>query len=303
MSRSGNFTLNSYKAHAQSYACTDLAHAESWFRDDTVDAWRMNRMFAPFAGYVSASGESSWLTVGDGKFGLDSIRLRKLNPSLTALPTDISDLLLKKAKERGLIADYRTENAERLSFPDEAFDHVLCKESYHHFPRPAVALYEMLRVARKSVLLIEPNDHIPARALGKLVYGFKRLLKKMLGMNVLHSDHFRFEPGGNYVYALSRRELEKTALGMGLPSIAVCYFNDHYEAGVEQEPALPASALFRKIKNEIRRLDRRSAIGLENPRMMAAMLFKETPAQASVSTLEKAGFEIINLPSNPHLTL
>ena len=56
------------------------------------------------------------------------------------------------------IKNYKIENAENLSFEDKTIDFILCKESYHHFPRPMVALYEMLRVARNGVLLIEPND-------------------------------------------------------------------------------------------------------------------------------------------------
>lgn len=39
---------------------------------------------------------------------------------------------------------------------DDAFDYVLCKDSYHHMPRPMIALYQMLRVARRAVVLIEP---------------------------------------------------------------------------------------------------------------------------------------------------
>lgn len=52
----------------------------------------------------------------------------------------------------------RVENAEKLSSPNETLDFVLCKESYHHFTRPMLALYEMLRVATKAVVLIEPNE-------------------------------------------------------------------------------------------------------------------------------------------------
>lgn len=73
-------------------------------------------------------------------------------------PTDISEYLLAEARRRGLITKYALENAERLSFADQSFDYVFCKESFHHFPRPYQALYEMLRVAREAVLLIEPND-------------------------------------------------------------------------------------------------------------------------------------------------
>ena len=46
--------------------------------------------------------DSSWLTVGDGRFGLDAIRLKKLQPALKVLPTDISTALLTRAKDKKL---------------------------------------------------------------------------------------------------------------------------------------------------------------------------------------------------------
>ena len=52
------------------------------------------------------------------------------------LVTDISSNLLKEAKDIGYISKYKQENAESLSFQDDEFDYVFCKESYHHFPRP-----------------------------------------------------------------------------------------------------------------------------------------------------------------------
>jgi len=73
-------------------------------------------------------------------------------------PSDVSGYLLQAAKERGLICGFAIENCENLSFPDASFDYVFCKESLHHFTHPWLALYEMLRVARRAVFCIEPND-------------------------------------------------------------------------------------------------------------------------------------------------
>ena len=65
--------------------------------------------------------------------------------------TDIAEVLLKEAKEEGYIKAYSKENAESLSFADNEFDFVFCKESYHHFPRPMIALYEILRVVKRGL--------------------------------------------------------------------------------------------------------------------------------------------------------
>jgi hypothetical protein len=103
--------------------------------------------------------ELSWVTIGDGRFGLDSIRLQRLGVR-SVLPTDIGGALLEAGVQQGLINDYRVENAESLSFSDGSFDMVFCKESYHHFPRPFLALAEMVRVARYAVILVEPRDYV-----------------------------------------------------------------------------------------------------------------------------------------------
>lgn len=67
-------------------------------------------------------------------------------------------IIFKKGKEIGYIYNYSKENLESLSFNNESFDFVLCKESFHHLPRPYIGLYEMLRVSKIGVVLLEPYD-------------------------------------------------------------------------------------------------------------------------------------------------
>src|SRR5690606_3411078 len=111
--------------------------AKAWLRPDTVNAWRLERMYSCAIPLLEAYPDASWLTVGDGRYGLDAMYLRSRGAK--ALATDISGILLEEAKAQGLIDDYRVENAEHLSFASESFDFVFCKESYHHFPRPMCA--------------------------------------------------------------------------------------------------------------------------------------------------------------------
>ncbi|MEZ5593447.1 MAG: class I SAM-dependent methyltransferase [Gammaproteobacteria bacterium] len=132
------------------------AQAKTWFVKDTVDAWRHLRMYQTIDPILEVDPQSKWLTVGDGRYGKDAKYI--IEKGSDALATDISEYLLMEAKNIGYINKYKLENAELLSFQDSMFDYVLCKESYHHFPRPMVALYEMLRVTKKGVFLIEPND-------------------------------------------------------------------------------------------------------------------------------------------------
>jgi SAM-dependent methyltransferase len=198
-----------------------------------------------------------------------------------------------------MIKEYRIENAEVLSFQDRSFDFVFCKESYHHFQRPIRALHEMFRVARRAVLLIEPNDNAcPQGVVTTMSQMAKNLIKRMLGRPTHYHD---FEVAGNYVYSISRREMEKLALGMGFRTVAFKGVNDYYLSGVEFEPADPATALFRKVSGKIARYDFLCMLGINRPGLLAAIIFKESPAGGVKDELRRHGYDVVDLPINPFM--
>ena len=271
---------------------------QSWFRDDTLDYWRHARMRAPLKAIVDHDRAATWLTIGDGRYGTDGHYLATLGAASVHC-TDISDTLLKIGKETGFIQSYSAENAESLSFPDNAFDYVYCKESFHHFPRPFLALGEMFRVARKAVILTEPRDRVIDRAPLSFVY---RTLKWLLGKD---REQHHFEPVGNYIYALSEREVEKFQLGMHFTRVAFIGCNDAYVPGVEFSPlasARPADRKLRsKIKFKITTLDMLTKLGLSTTTMLTAALFKQEPAAGLERALGDHGWRVKHLPKNPHL--
>ncbi len=138
---------------------------------------------------------AEWLTVGDDSWGRDAYFLRK--NGATALASGLSRELADIAIHAGHTSEFAVENAEALSSPNESFDFVLCKHAFHHFPRPFVAFHEMLRVARKGIVLIEPAES---------------------GAN-------HYEPAGNYLYRVCVREIEKAARGVNLPGLAIGWDN------------------------------------------------------------------------------
>jgi ubiquinone/menaquinone biosynthesis C-methylase UbiE len=184
MSSTNKFQDESYKKHSENFKEYTLngekaAQAKTWFEKDTVDSWRHQRMYQVLDPILVTKPEAKWLTVGDGRYGNDSKYITE--KGCDALATDISEHLLKEAKDLGYITKYKVENAESLSFHDSEFDYVFCKESYHHFPRPMLALYEMLRVAKYGVLLVEPNDvYIADRFLKTLFVNLKGIVKKIV---------------------------------------------------------------------------------------------------------------------------
>jgi ubiquinone/menaquinone biosynthesis C-methylase UbiE len=67
---------------------------------------------------------------------------------LTEAPLAIAE---KTRQERGLAnVRFETANATQLPFADAAFDVVVCRFAFHHFPEPQRVLGEMARVCRRA---------------------------------------------------------------------------------------------------------------------------------------------------------
>jgi SAM-dependent methyltransferase len=105
--------------------------------------------------------------------------------------------------------NYKYENAEHLSFENEAFDFVVTHAVIHHASSPHKVLTEMYRVAKKGVLAFEARDSFIIHILQKLnitphyehvaVYGNDC---KYGGVNNTAIP--------NYIYRWTEREIEKT---------------------------------------------------------------------------------------------
>jgi len=298
------FQRTSYQLHQEHFQDKhDPSLLDRTFNQSTVDFWRHQRMYDTARPLLNHFSECKWLTVGDGRYGKDAVRLKSMSPQIDILPTDISPHLLKQAQKIGLIQEYGQENAESLSYRDDSFDVVFCKEAYHHFPRPYIALYEMLRVARQAVILIEPNDAEDKPLLRHINLSIRKLLKRALGVdNDYHRDTTRFEPVGNYIYSISAREMEKVALGLSLPVVAYKYMNDYYEEGVEDAVA-HSSVLYHKVARRIKRLDLLSRLSLQPYGLLIQIIFKNHPTDQLLKELRDGGFKIVHLPRNPYLNM
>jgi len=300
------YCKRSYEIQQEKYKT--IKHHELWKHLDTVDAWRHLRMYQRLDPLLQLFPHSVWVTIGDGRFGNDAHYLESKGVTVTA--TDLSANLLEAAQREGYIQRFQQENAEALSFADDSFDFALCKEAYHHFPRPWLAVYEMLRVARLGVVLIEPNDtpilHRPSRIAKQTIK--YALLKLGLGkrfesqsLSIIDSGSDTHEAMGNYVYCLSQREIEKVAGGLGLPVVAFSGVNDHYVEGGESEPLAAAGPIYQQIRKEIRQQDRQSSRRLSRGRFrnIVAVLLKTNIDASQEETLTSAGYRVYRLPSNP----
>ncbi len=276
----------------ETQAKDDEALLRCWLDDSTSDNWRHDRMYQ-FANLFAADSDSTWLTVGDGRFGLDSIALKKRGVK-NVLPSDIAASGLDRAKEMGLIQSYAVENAEKMSFQDGQFDYVMCKEAYHHFPRPFAALYEMARVAKKGVIIVEPNDYWQS-IVGRIAFLMKQLLS-----SARHVDQSRYEELGNYVYSVSEREIEKFCLGLDLPHLFIKGVNDIYIPGGERVPAKWSSPIFLRMRLTIVLLDLLCTLRLFKPTRLLICIFKSEPSDLLRRQFREAGWKLVDLPRNPH---
>jgi SAM-dependent methyltransferase len=291
-----DFRDKSYRIHSEHYAehadgGEKNDQARSWLDGDTVDAWRHARLIGIIDPVIKARTGASWLTVGDGRYGLEAQYINSRGGKATA--TDISDSLLEEAAADGLLDSFSCENAEALSFPDNSFDLVFCKQSYHHFPRPPVALYEMLRVAREAVVLVEPAD--PTIGLTFEQRLFRRAvdgIRLLLGREV---PRYQFEEAGNYVYGISRPEITKAALALRLPAVAFKGINDYYQEPEEGEDDGPGSALFATVKRRIAMGDLLTGLGLRAASNLCGVVLV-TPSADLIKVLRKNGFAVEELP-------
>lgn len=100
-------------------------------------------------------------------------------------------------------------DAENMQLPNDSYDFVIAHEVLHHCRRPHAVLAEMLRVARRYVAFMEPNDSLFMKALVAMRFSFPYELPAVIYHN--------YESGGvqdscipNFIYRWNRNDVLKT---------------------------------------------------------------------------------------------
>lgn len=240
----------------------------------------------------------TWLTIGDYN-GFEAKYLTERNQK--AVASDISDSFLKAAKEEGLILEYSKENVEHLSFEDGRFDYTMCREAYHHFPRAYLGAYEMIRVANKATIIIEPIDVLQKMPFILWLKNVLDLFNPSL-INKVWKNRFSFETVGNYVFKISEREVEKMAMGIGLPCIAFKNINialDQLGPGTKDIPY--NKTLWKKFQRLIAVKNFFSALHITPYNTLCSVIFKQMPDQKMLNDLKESGYKVLMLPKNPYI--
>lgn len=294
----------SYKRHQEWYnkhfpsnqSKTDMYRKVRQAGKDNVANW-LQKIFFSCLDPLLHHKRRNWLTVGDA-YGFDAQYIQ--NSNNIVLATDLNIDFLGVAVNEKIIEFCAAENAERLTFENDSFDYVLCKESYHHFPRPYAAVYEMLRVAKSAVVIIEPQDPITKMPLLLLIINLLAPNSKLI--NKIWKNRFSYEPVGNFVYKVSEREFEKLAAGLGLPMIAFKKINPNFWfKNSEMVPANNKMKKFLSIKIKKNILDILVRLKIIPSQVLASIIFKEKPNEETVKLLKLTGYKLINISGNPYL--
>lgn len=281
----------SYAVHIEDVA-QQVANVPSIIKaPDGLDAHRHWRMYDMLQPIVSHEPQGSWLTIGDT--GADAHALQTMGAQ-RIVASSIDDVQIRHIRSMGYLngVEIRAINAEAIPPLDPKPDYLLCKEAYHHFPRPGVALYQFFETASKAVILIEPTD------LGRTfpLDAGKRLAKTALRGDT--SSHYLFEETGNFIFRLSLRELEKVLTALQAKNFFYRFFNDFYHPRVGSYPKSNTSA----------RMAQRTAIAAQDVasrlRLMAWGLTAVVVPTGGISgpvqdALRHAGFTEKRLPRNP----
>lgn len=257
---------------------------DSWWTPGTVNYWRHTQLLSPVLDVLSGLTNHSWLTVGDGA-GMDAWRLLQAGFK-EVLATDLDDTVLNQTKEMGHIKHVKVENAEALSFADNSFDFILCKEALHHMSRPYAAIYEFFRVARYGVVIIEPQDpwiDYPCRTDAT-------------------SPHY--EAVGNYVYQYSRRELEKIAYGLNIRGVATRQLVDIYLPGCEFAYCVEDDPIWAETCKQVEYANKAMELGAIKPNYVQGIFFKNSVAPELFDLLARGhqDWQFVRTDTNPHLS-
>ena len=187
------------------------------FDPNHPDTMRHYELLRSSDGLLDHINPLSILTVGDN-LARDAGYFKKRYPQANCIASDLYADGIQDAASKGYVDSVISADIESLPFGDSEVDCVIAKEAFHHWPRPMLGLYEMLRVAKKAVLLIEPND---------VCHGNVSTFVDL----VSYCDEY--EQVGNYKYQISLRELLKTTWSLYYPAVAAVGFNDPYQPNLK----------------------------------------------------------------------
>ena len=177
---------------------------------------------------------------------------------------------------------------------------VFMKETLHHLARPYLGLYEMLRVAREGVVLIEPHyNHLALHRIG-VKWLVRHLLRRLIGRYRVPDFHVmpaeEYEASGNFVFRLNPYELAQIARSAGVPTLVLGYSHFFYQTGCEKITGTALRELIAQKQCDFHRSDEK--YGIDSRPLLIALLWKTPLSSDFDRALKENGFKIFSLSNS-----
>ncbi len=153
--------------HNKVYATGSREHVISGdLSTSYIVSWRvrasLERLLKASKGQINSDSTILILCSGEGMEGSILCDLGFTNVSVS----DLAELGVRAALKRDARLKGFVLNAQMVDLPDGSFDVVMVHDGLHHLPSPVQGFTEMLRVAKKAVVFLEPHDSIVGRLIG-----------------------------------------------------------------------------------------------------------------------------------------
>ena len=259
---------------------------------DQVFHERLYQFLSPI---IAAAPDAGWLTIGDS--GGDAYWLRANGVRGPILASSITKDQIEALKAAGHLEGIAVAalNAEAIDRPDMSHDYVLCKEAFHHFPRPMIGFYEMMRVCKVAlVFAAEPCSADRPRLLDLI----KTTVKTALRRNTIYANP-DFEQSGNYVYGLSLFEVFKALTALQLGPLYYQHRNAFWTLAVASRARDDRLAGL-IMRGGILVQDIACRLGLMNWGRLNLIAFRQEPSPDLARQLAAAGIRRMDIPVNPY---
>ena len=167
----GNHTMsnlqNQKKSFEKAYSAGSRAHVLSKdVSTQYIVSWRINesinRLMTASKGLIDFNASILILCSGEGMEG--SILCDRGFSDVTI--SDLTDNGVKAALERDNRLKGFPLDAQNTGLKNESYDVVVVQDGLHHLSSPVQGFTEMLRVAKKGVIFLEPHDSLVGRMIG-----------------------------------------------------------------------------------------------------------------------------------------
>jgi ubiquinone/menaquinone biosynthesis C-methylase UbiE len=105
---------------------------------------------------IKSNSPKTILDVGCGEAFNSEIILKNIDTQITGI--DLDEGAIEMAKKRVPDATFQTGSIFELPFEDNSYDLVLCNEVLEHISNPHIAVKELLRVSKGTVIISVPHE-------------------------------------------------------------------------------------------------------------------------------------------------